>query len=92
MSNVPQEDDRFGGQSSSRRALKKDMMIDESLERAEPTGLLLHAAERDGKFTGARSSHSTINGTTGVTADDTSEWQRRYHCLQLKSLACDSIQ
>ncbi|VDM60632.1 unnamed protein product [Angiostrongylus costaricensis] len=38
MSNVLQEDHRPDGKSSSRRAEKKDMMLDESLERAEPTG------------------------------------------------------
>ena len=45
------------------------MMLDESLKRAEPTGLLLHAIGKNGGFTGARSSHSTINGTTGDTGD-----------------------
>ena len=69
MSNVLQEDHRPDGQSSSRKAWKKDMMLDESLKRAEPTGLLLHAIGKNGGFTGARSSHSTINGTTGDTGD-----------------------
>ena len=45
------------------------MMLDESLKRAEPTGLLLHATGKNGGFTGARSSHSTINGTTGDIVD-----------------------
>ncbi|VDM63585.1 unnamed protein product [Angiostrongylus costaricensis] len=43
MPNALQEDHRPDGQCSSQRALKKDMMLDESLERAEPTGLLFHA-------------------------------------------------
>uniref|UniRef100_A0A0K0DPL2 ADP-ribosylation factor-like protein 2-binding protein n=1 Tax=Angiostrongylus cantonensis TaxID=6313 RepID=A0A0K0DPL2_ANGCA len=44
-------------------------MLDESLKRAEPTGLLLHATGKNGGFTGARSSHSTIIDTTGDTGD-----------------------
>ncbi|VDM54499.1 unnamed protein product [Angiostrongylus costaricensis] len=43
MSNVLQKDHRPDDQSSSQRALKKDMMLDESLKGAELTGLLLHA-------------------------------------------------
>ncbi|VDM54893.1 unnamed protein product [Angiostrongylus costaricensis] len=46
MSNVLEKDDRPDGQSSSQRALKKDVMLDEFLERAEPTGLLLHATKK----------------------------------------------
>ncbi|VDM52725.1 unnamed protein product [Angiostrongylus costaricensis] len=46
-------------------------MLDESLWRGEPTGLLLHATEMNGKFTGARSSHSTTNETTGDTCERT---------------------
>ncbi|VDM52971.1 unnamed protein product [Angiostrongylus costaricensis] len=65
MSNVLQEGHRPDGQSSSQRALKKDMMLDESLERSEPTGLLFYATGKGGRFTGARSSHSTINGSIG---------------------------
>ncbi|VDM56589.1 unnamed protein product [Angiostrongylus costaricensis] len=45
------------------------MMLDESLERAEPTGLLLHVTGKNGRFTGARSSHPTMNGATGDTGD-----------------------
>uniref|UniRef100_A0A0K0DE34 Cysteine protease n=1 Tax=Angiostrongylus cantonensis TaxID=6313 RepID=A0A0K0DE34_ANGCA len=45
------------------------MMLDESLKRGEPIGLLLPAIGKNGGFTGARSSHSTINGTTGDTGD-----------------------
>ena len=69
MSNVLQEDHRPDGQSSSRKAWKKDMMLDESLKRGEPTGLLLRATGKNGGFTGARSSHSMINGTTSDTGD-----------------------
>uniref|UniRef100_A0A0K0DPJ0 Reverse transcriptase domain-containing protein n=1 Tax=Angiostrongylus cantonensis TaxID=6313 RepID=A0A0K0DPJ0_ANGCA len=48
---------------------KNDVINDESLELAEPTGLLLHATGKNGGFTGARSSYSTINGNTGDTDD-----------------------
>uniref|UniRef100_A0A0K0DB83 Reverse transcriptase domain-containing protein n=1 Tax=Angiostrongylus cantonensis TaxID=6313 RepID=A0A0K0DB83_ANGCA len=41
ISNVLQEDHRLDSQSSSRKAWKKDMMLDESLKRGEPIGLLL---------------------------------------------------
>ena len=44
-------------------------MLDESLERAEPIGLLLHAIGTNGDLTGARSIHSMINGNTGDTGD-----------------------
>uniref|UniRef100_A0A158PCQ8 PEROXIDASE_4 domain-containing protein n=1 Tax=Angiostrongylus cantonensis TaxID=6313 RepID=A0A158PCQ8_ANGCA len=73
MSNVLQEDLRPGGQSSSRKAYKKDMMLDEFLERAEPTRLLLHATGKNGGFTGARSIHLTISGTTGDTEAESCE-------------------
>ncbi|VDM57426.1 unnamed protein product [Angiostrongylus costaricensis] len=53
MSDVLQDDRRPDGQNSSQRALKKDVMLDESLERAEPTGLLMHATGKNGRFTGA---------------------------------------
>uniref|UniRef100_A0A0K0D6A0 REJ domain-containing protein n=1 Tax=Angiostrongylus cantonensis TaxID=6313 RepID=A0A0K0D6A0_ANGCA len=43
------------------------MVLDVSLKRAEPTGLLLLATGENRGFTGARSSHWTINGTTGDT-------------------------
>ncbi|VDM63873.1 unnamed protein product [Angiostrongylus costaricensis] len=69
MSNVLQEEHRPDVQCSSQGALKKDMMPDQSLERAEPTGLLLPATGKNGRFTGACSSHSTINGTTDDTAE-----------------------
>uniref|UniRef100_A0A158PAK9 Pollen-specific leucine-rich repeat extensin-like protein 2 n=1 Tax=Angiostrongylus cantonensis TaxID=6313 RepID=A0A158PAK9_ANGCA len=42
-------------------------MLDEFLERAEPTRLLLYATRKDGGFTGACSSHPTVNGTAGDT-------------------------
>uniref|UniRef100_A0A0K0DK24 Integrase n=1 Tax=Angiostrongylus cantonensis TaxID=6313 RepID=A0A0K0DK24_ANGCA len=41
---------------------RRDRMF---LEQAEPTGLLLHVIGKSGGFTGACSSHSTINGTAG---------------------------
>ena len=44
-------------------------MLDESLERAEPIGLLLHAIGTNGGLTGARSIHSMINGSAGDTDD-----------------------
>ncbi|VDM64025.1 unnamed protein product [Angiostrongylus costaricensis] len=69
MSNVLQEDRQPDGQCSSQRALKKDTMLGGSLERAEPTGQLLNATGKSGGLTGARSSHSTISGTTGDTDD-----------------------
>ncbi|VDM52353.1 unnamed protein product [Angiostrongylus costaricensis] len=43
MSNVLRKDHLPNGQSSSQGVLKKDMMLEESLEQAELTGLLLHA-------------------------------------------------
>uniref|UniRef100_A0A158PA11 Recep_L_domain domain-containing protein n=1 Tax=Angiostrongylus cantonensis TaxID=6313 RepID=A0A158PA11_ANGCA len=43
-SNAMKKDCRSVGQNSSRKAQKKDMIFNESLELAEPTGLLLHAA------------------------------------------------
>ncbi|VDM51961.1 unnamed protein product [Angiostrongylus costaricensis] len=95
MSNVLQEDHRPDNQSFSQRALKKDMMLDESLERAEPTGPLLRATGKNGRFTGARLSHSTINGTTGDTGDSCVSLvfsppgidQRREHILE----ECDRL-
>lgn len=45
------------------------MVLDELLERAGPTGLLLHTTEKSGRFTGVNSNHSTIKGTTGCTGD-----------------------
>ncbi|KAJ1348837.1 hypothetical protein KIN20_004230 [Parelaphostrongylus tenuis] len=47
------------------------MMLSESLERGGPTGLLLHAEGKNGRVAGTRSSHSTINGTTGDTGEVT---------------------
>ncbi|KAJ1354435.1 hypothetical protein KIN20_031579 [Parelaphostrongylus tenuis] len=44
------------------------MMLSESLKRGRPTRLLLHAKGKNGSAVGARSSHSTINGTTGKPA------------------------
>lgn len=40
-------------------------MLNESLERAEPTVLFLHATGRNGRFTGVLSCHSTINEAAG---------------------------
>ncbi|VDM58163.1 unnamed protein product [Angiostrongylus costaricensis] len=54
MLSALQEEHRLDGQRYSRKALKKDMMFDESLERAEPTGLLLHARRKNGILAPAR--------------------------------------
>uniref|UniRef100_A0A0K0D6A3 Integrase n=1 Tax=Angiostrongylus cantonensis TaxID=6313 RepID=A0A0K0D6A3_ANGCA len=43
--------------------------LNESLEQAQPIGLLLHVTREIGRFTGARSSYSTINGTTVDTVE-----------------------
>ncbi|VDM61120.1 unnamed protein product [Angiostrongylus costaricensis] len=59
MSNVLQKDHRPDGQSSSR---KPGVVLNEYLERAEFAGLLL-ATGKNGTFTGAGSSNSTIDGT-----------------------------
>uniref|UniRef100_A0A0K0D3K7 Reverse transcriptase domain-containing protein n=1 Tax=Angiostrongylus cantonensis TaxID=6313 RepID=A0A0K0D3K7_ANGCA len=67
--NVLQEIHRPDRHSSSRRAKKKDMMLDEFLERAGLIGLLLDATRKNGRFTGASSIHWTINGTTDDTGD-----------------------
>ena len=48
-------------------------MLDVSLERAEPIGLLLHAIGTNGGLTGARLIYSMINGNTGDTGDTSSE-------------------
>uniref|UniRef100_A0A0K0DC70 BEACH domain-containing protein n=1 Tax=Angiostrongylus cantonensis TaxID=6313 RepID=A0A0K0DC70_ANGCA len=65
LSNALQEDHRPGGQSSSRKALEKDMMLNEFLEWAEPIGLGFPATGKSGGFTVACSSNLTINGVTG---------------------------
>ncbi|KAJ1372789.1 hypothetical protein KIN20_035046 [Parelaphostrongylus tenuis] len=61
------------------------MMLSESLERGGPTGLLLYAIGKNGRVAGTRSSHSTINGTTGDTVD-------QHHELQSVALHCDAVQ
>ncbi|KAJ1373667.1 hypothetical protein KIN20_036136 [Parelaphostrongylus tenuis] len=61
---------RSNGPISSQKYHKKHVMLSESVERGGLTGLFMHEMEKDGSVAGTRSSHSTINGTTGDTGEE----------------------
>ncbi|KAJ1365430.1 hypothetical protein KIN20_025724 [Parelaphostrongylus tenuis] len=66
------------------------MMLSECLKRGGPTRLLFHATGISGRVSGIRSSHSTINGTTGdaVDADQSEHALRRYPSGEERCIAC----
>ncbi|KAK6756116.1 hypothetical protein RB195_014477 [Necator americanus] len=68
-SNAPQEDRRSDGQTSSRSPSKKSMTLFEFLARRDATGQHLRAIGTNGSITGACSSKSMNNGSTGDTGD-----------------------